>query len=156
MSVPESNSGSEGKEEESEDESEILEESPCGRWQKRKEQVGLSIWLLLWQWFNLWDTHIDSYRGDKKNILLFGAWFPGSWFPGSWLPDRPIVFVVTNLIILGVGWWCQSDGAFLSVLCNVAAGATDTFHSSGRQLYSAAALFFVVMDGQGPEHNHNA
>ncbi|XP_028660060.1 nuclear receptor-binding protein 2-like isoform X2 [Erpetoichthys calabaricus] len=39
MSVPERNSASEGKEEESEDESEILEESPCGRWQKRKEQV---------------------------------------------------------------------------------------------------------------------
>ncbi|XP_028817395.1 nuclear receptor-binding protein 2-like [Denticeps clupeoides] len=39
MSVPEKKSGSEGKEEESEDESEILEESPCGRWQKRKEQV---------------------------------------------------------------------------------------------------------------------
>ncbi|KAI9516669.1 hypothetical protein NQZ68_013725 [Dissostichus eleginoides] len=38
MSVPERKSGSEGKEEESEDESEILEESPCGRWQKRKEQ----------------------------------------------------------------------------------------------------------------------
>ncbi|KAJ8397404.1 hypothetical protein AAFF_G00439530 [Aldrovandia affinis] len=38
MSVPERNSGSGGKEEESEDESEILEESPCGRWQKRKEQ----------------------------------------------------------------------------------------------------------------------
>lgn len=28
------------KEEESEEESEILEESPCGRWQKRREQVG--------------------------------------------------------------------------------------------------------------------
>ncbi|KAJ1194972.1 hypothetical protein NDU88_004256 [Pleurodeles waltl] len=28
-----------GKEDESEDESEVLEESPCGRWQKRKEQV---------------------------------------------------------------------------------------------------------------------
>lgn len=40
MSVQERNSGSGGKEEESEDESEILEESPCGRWQKRKEQVG--------------------------------------------------------------------------------------------------------------------
>uniref|UniRef100_A0A3Q3W9I0 Nuclear receptor-binding protein 2 n=1 Tax=Mola mola TaxID=94237 RepID=A0A3Q3W9I0_MOLML len=39
MSVPERKSGSEGKEEESEDESEIVEESPCGRWQKRKEQV---------------------------------------------------------------------------------------------------------------------
>ncbi|XP_055057833.2 nuclear receptor-binding protein 2 isoform X1 [Misgurnus anguillicaudatus] len=39
MSVPEKLSGSEGKEEESEDESEILEESPCGRWQKRREQV---------------------------------------------------------------------------------------------------------------------
>lgn len=39
MSIPERKSGSEGKEEESEDESEILEESPCGRWQKRKEQV---------------------------------------------------------------------------------------------------------------------
>ncbi|KAJ8375023.1 hypothetical protein SKAU_G00056030 [Synaphobranchus kaupii] len=39
MSVQERNSGSGGKEEESEDESEILEESPCGRWQKRKEQV---------------------------------------------------------------------------------------------------------------------
>ncbi|XP_029582350.1 nuclear receptor-binding protein 2 isoform X2 [Salmo trutta] len=35
----EKNSGCRGKEEESEDESEILEESPCGRWQKRKEQV---------------------------------------------------------------------------------------------------------------------
>lgn len=43
MSVPERKSGSEGKEEESEDESEILEESPCGRWQKRKEQVGPSV-----------------------------------------------------------------------------------------------------------------
>ena len=41
MSVPERISESGGKEEESEDESEILEESPCGRWQKRKEQVGL-------------------------------------------------------------------------------------------------------------------
>ncbi|RXM29253.1 Poly(U)-binding-splicing factor PUF60 [Acipenser ruthenus] len=39
MSVAERHSGSGGKEEESEDESEILEESPCGRWQKRKEQV---------------------------------------------------------------------------------------------------------------------
>ncbi len=39
MSVPERNSGSEEREEESEDESEIVEESPCGRWQKRKEQV---------------------------------------------------------------------------------------------------------------------
>ncbi|KAG1944286.1 nuclear receptor-binding protein [Pimephales promelas] len=39
MSVPERNSGSEEKEDESEDESEIVEESPCGRWQKRKEQV---------------------------------------------------------------------------------------------------------------------
>lgn len=48
MSVPERKSGSEGKEEESEDESEILEESPCGRWQKRKEQVGLfvCVWAL--------------------------------------------------------------------------------------------------------------
>lgn len=43
MSVPERNSGSGGKEEESEDESEILEESPCGRWQKRKEQVGARL-----------------------------------------------------------------------------------------------------------------
>ncbi|MGH0135892.1 UNVERIFIED_CONTAM: hypothetical protein FKN15_026579 [Acipenser sinensis] len=39
MSVAERHSGSGGKEEESEDESEMLEESPCGRWQKRKEQV---------------------------------------------------------------------------------------------------------------------
>ncbi|XP_029448118.1 nuclear receptor-binding protein 2 isoform X2 [Rhinatrema bivittatum] len=31
--------GSRSKEEESEDECEVLEESPCGRWQKRKEQV---------------------------------------------------------------------------------------------------------------------
>lgn len=30
-------------EDESEDESEILEESPCGRWQKRREEVNLSI-----------------------------------------------------------------------------------------------------------------
>lgn len=43
MSVPERISGSGGKEEESEDESEILEESPCGRWQKRKEQVSASM-----------------------------------------------------------------------------------------------------------------
>lgn len=43
MSVPERKSGSEGKEEESEDESEILEESPCGRWQKRKEQVSVLV-----------------------------------------------------------------------------------------------------------------
>lgn len=38
MSVQEKTSGEE-KEEESEDESEIVEESPCGRWQKRKDQV---------------------------------------------------------------------------------------------------------------------
>lgn len=43
MSVPENISGSGGKEEESEDESEILEESPCGRWQKRREQVTLRL-----------------------------------------------------------------------------------------------------------------
>lgn len=43
MSVPENISGSGGKEEESEDESEILEESPCGRWQKRREQVRLEV-----------------------------------------------------------------------------------------------------------------
>ncbi len=43
MSVPENMSGSGGKEEESEDESEILEESPCGRWQKRREQVTLCL-----------------------------------------------------------------------------------------------------------------
>ena len=29
---------------ESEDESEVLEESPCGRWQKRREQVGALFW----------------------------------------------------------------------------------------------------------------
>lgn len=51
MSVPESNSGSGGKEEESEDESEILEESPCGRWQKRKEQVAYRRHTLRW-WSN--------------------------------------------------------------------------------------------------------
>lgn len=35
-------------EDESEDESEILEESPCGRWQKRREEVrstGTNIWI---------------------------------------------------------------------------------------------------------------
>lgn len=47
MSVPERKSGSEGKEEESEDESEILEESPCGRWQKRKEQVGVCVYVYI-------------------------------------------------------------------------------------------------------------
>ncbi len=46
MSVPENMSGSGGKEEESEDESEILEESPCGRWQKRREQVRY-VWRLM-------------------------------------------------------------------------------------------------------------
>ncbi|XP_067852735.1 nuclear receptor-binding protein 2-like [Heptranchias perlo] len=39
MSQPERSSATPAKEEESEDESEILEESPCGRWQKRREQV---------------------------------------------------------------------------------------------------------------------
>lgn len=29
--------------EDSEDESEILEESPCGRWLKRKEEVSLNL-----------------------------------------------------------------------------------------------------------------
>ena len=28
---------------ESEDESEVLEESPCGRWQKRREPVGVHV-----------------------------------------------------------------------------------------------------------------
>uniref|UniRef100_A0A8V0YD92 Nuclear receptor binding protein 2 n=1 Tax=Gallus gallus TaxID=9031 RepID=A0A8V0YD92_CHICK len=40
MAVPESDARlAQEKEEESEEESEILEESPCGRWQKRREQV---------------------------------------------------------------------------------------------------------------------
>lgn len=34
---------------ESEDESEVLEESPCGRWQKRREQVCL-ISKVSWMW----------------------------------------------------------------------------------------------------------
>ena len=52
MSVAERNSGSEGKEEESEDESEILEESPCGRWQKRKDKVRLMMSLIIMlPWF---------------------------------------------------------------------------------------------------------
>jgi len=29
--------------EESEEESEVLEESPCGRWQKRREEVGVAF-----------------------------------------------------------------------------------------------------------------
>ena len=33
---------------ESEDESEVLEESPCGRWQKRREQVGPCFGLNNW------------------------------------------------------------------------------------------------------------
>lgn len=54
----EKNSGSRGKEEESEDESEILEESPCGRWQKRKEQV-------------LYFSDNCSIRvGDMRNVQL--------------------------------------------------------------------------------------
>ncbi|XP_067116730.1 nuclear receptor-binding protein-like isoform X1 [Osmerus mordax] len=36
---PPTNTATEDEEEESEDESEILEESPCGRWQKRREEV---------------------------------------------------------------------------------------------------------------------
>lgn len=41
MAVPEPDARlAQEKEEESEEESEILEESPCGRWQKRREQVG--------------------------------------------------------------------------------------------------------------------
>uniref|UniRef100_A0A669QKS7 Serine-threonine/tyrosine-protein kinase catalytic domain-containing protein n=1 Tax=Phasianus colchicus TaxID=9054 RepID=A0A669QKS7_PHACC len=40
MAVPEPDARlAQEKEEESEEESEILEESPCGRWQKRREQV---------------------------------------------------------------------------------------------------------------------
>lgn len=31
---------------ESDDESEVLEESPCGRWQKRREEVGLTMHVL--------------------------------------------------------------------------------------------------------------
>lgn len=31
--------------EDSEDESEILEESPCGRWLKRREEVNVNIYL---------------------------------------------------------------------------------------------------------------
>ncbi|XP_050840829.1 nuclear receptor-binding protein 2 [Serinus canaria] len=41
MAVPEPDARlAQEKEEESEEESEVLEESPCGRWQKRREQVG--------------------------------------------------------------------------------------------------------------------
>lgn len=36
---PQATPATEDDEEESEDESEILEESPCGRWQKRREEV---------------------------------------------------------------------------------------------------------------------
>lgn len=59
MSVPERISESGGKEEESEDESEILEESPCGRWQKRKEQVGQCI--VMWP---------DTHRGCQSTPCL--------------------------------------------------------------------------------------
>lgn len=34
--------------EESEDESEILEESPCGRWLKRREEVGNRNFFFFW------------------------------------------------------------------------------------------------------------
>lgn len=72
MSVPERNSGSEGKEEESEDESEILEESPCGRWQKRKEQVGLRLCVfgsMNGLSFLIYDT-MDVIRGLSDQILF--------------------------------------------------------------------------------------
>lgn len=44
--------------EDSEDESEIIEESPCGRWVKRREEVSIylnSIFCLLWprKWVGL-------------------------------------------------------------------------------------------------------
>lgn len=59
MSVPEKLSGSGGKEEESEDESEILEESPCGRWQKRREQVTPSRRATYASFaFLVWATHV--------------------------------------------------------------------------------------------------
>ena len=61
MSVPERNSGSEGKEEESEDESEILEESPCGRWQKRKEQVGALGGWSIQSWSVLGLSHYGAW-----------------------------------------------------------------------------------------------
>lgn len=38
---------SESQQDDSEDESEVLEESPCGRWLKRREQVS-SVYLLLY------------------------------------------------------------------------------------------------------------
>lgn len=42
-------------EDESEDESQILEESPCGRWQKRREEVGV-VRKLSWYQVNLMDS----------------------------------------------------------------------------------------------------
>lgn len=52
-------------EDESEDESQILEESPCGRWQKRKEEVGVMIRMMILAMFTSiflgqWSTWEDE------------------------------------------------------------------------------------------------
>lgn len=50
VTQPPATGATEDEEEESEDESEILEESPCGRWQKRREEVGdmdESLWNII-------------------------------------------------------------------------------------------------------------
>lgn len=40
--------------EDSEDESEILEESPCGRWLKRREEVCVPLDIFLFSWTRYW------------------------------------------------------------------------------------------------------
>ena len=112
MSVPERNSGSEGKEEESEDESEILEESPCGRWQKRKEQVGLSIWFIYhagestaagFSIAALWALHILTSKGEtrKKHQSV--------WNMRRLLGLSVVMYLITY-------YWGLDGGAWMSVL----------------------------------------
>jgi len=48
--------------EESEEECEVLEESPCGRWQKRREEVRKSPYYVL----SLWHLSIYRYKFNRK------------------------------------------------------------------------------------------
>ena len=61
---------------ESEDESEVLEESPCGRWQKRREQVfktrgeqrgGSGVWLAL---SGALSASQGSYAGRTAKVVM--------------------------------------------------------------------------------------
>uniref|UniRef100_A0A8C5J1U1 Uncharacterized protein n=1 Tax=Junco hyemalis TaxID=40217 RepID=A0A8C5J1U1_JUNHY len=94
MAVPEPDARlAQEKEEESEEESEVLEESPCGRWQKRREQVnqgnmpGIQSTFLAMDteegvevvWNELLFTDRKAFKAHEVRARPGMAWYSLAW-----------------------------------------------------------------------------